>query len=664
MGETKEYLDKEGLRIVKGHIDNMIESNGSKYVPITRTINNKELSSDITLSASDVGALPDTTTIPTESTVSGWGFTKNTGNYSKPSSGIPKSDLDSSVQESLGKVDGLNNNLDGLGYGENGAYNLLKVSEDNIIIYSNDYSYYKLTDDGFITTGYCLIGFIVKVKPNTKYFYGAIGNNCLSGNWKIREFSSKPSSYEDNSFIIQSVNGGNELGISTVFTTSENTQYILVCKYEENTNAVISQMQITESDVATPYKPYIPSVKMLADKTTQIDDLKMLGWTVPRECPIRNYIDSDRVFHQRVGRVDLGSLNWNYADDCFISNVVSNIKTVNWTTKFNGYCSLYIIATYINMSNKTISVNDDNSCIYIKDSKYTDATTFKNAMQGVYLYYELAEEILIKVDGNEAVTKVNDSLGDYGFKIGNRFDGLWSQGYYSGFDTIVDASIFVCSTNKFSCNAGEKIRFEYSESAKLYFVWFSDTDRLSQVYSDGEVSVFESVVPTGATQFAIQVNKTLTPSTAKNAKVTIVDDIPKKVAVLKSDLSTHTHNYAGSPSSGGSANSAVKLDSSAGSATQPVYFSGGKPVATTYTLGTSVPSGAVFTDTKNTAGSTDTSSKIYLVGATSQVANPQTYSDNQVYATNGQLNGNSVRIAEKVIMQYNSTTESLDFIFG
>jgi len=41
------------------------------------------------------------------------------------------------------------------------------------------------------------------------------------------------------------------------------------------------------------------------------------------------------------------------------------------------------------------------------------------------------------------------------------------------------------------------------------------------------------------------------------------------------------------------------------------------------------------TDTKNTAGSTDTSSKIFLIGATSQAANPQTYSDNQVYATNG-----------------------------
>ena len=69
---------------------------------------------------------------------------------------------------------------------------------------------------------------------------------------------------------------------------------------------------------------------------------------------------------------------------------------------------------------------------------------------------------------------------------------------------------------------------------------------------------------------------------------------------------SHTHNYAGSSSAGGSATSAVKLDtSSAGSATQPVYFSGGKPVACTYTLGKSVPSNAVFTDTNTWRGIQD-----------------------------------------------------------
>ena len=113
-------------------------------VPTTRKINNKALSADITLSASDIsgtvrydiasqglttaqkanartnigagtssfsGSYNDLTnkpTIPsaiTESTVSGWGFTKNTGTYSKPSDGIPKSDLASAVQTSLNKAD-------------------------------------------------------------------------------------------------------------------------------------------------------------------------------------------------------------------------------------------------------------------------------------------------------------------------------------------------------------------------------------------------------------------------------------------------------------------------------------------------------------------------------------------------------------------------------
>lgn len=68
-------------------------------------------------------------------------------------------------------------------------------------------------------------------------------------------------------------------------------------------------------------------------------------------------------------------------------------------------------------------------------------------------------------------------------------------------------------------------------------------------------------------------------------------------------------------------------------------------------------------DTKNTAGSTDTSSKIFLVGATSQTANAQTYSDNQVYATNGQLDANIIRVAEHVKLQYNTTTNALDFVF-
>ena len=62
--------------------------------------------------------------------------------------------------------------------------------------------------------------------------------------------------------------------------------------------------------------------------------------------------------------------------------------------------------------------------------------------------------------------------------------------------------------------------------------------------------------------------------------------------------------------------------------------------------------------------SEDTNSRIFLVGATSQSSSgANTYSDDQVYATNGQLDANKVRVAEKVTLQYNSSTESLDFVF-
>lgn len=109
--------------------------------------------------------------------------------------------------------------------------------------------------------------------------------------------------------------------------------------------------------------------------------------------------------------------------------------------------------------------------------------------------------------------------------------------------------------------------------------------------------------------------------TATAAELNYVDGVTSNIQTQLNGkaASSHTHNYAGSASAGGSANSAVKLDTSAGSATQPVYFSGGKPVATTYSLGASVPSGAKFTDTTYSAMKGATSS---TAGSTGLVPAP------------------------------------------
>lgn len=62
------------------------------------------------------------------------------------------------------------------------------------------------------------------------------------------------------------------------------------------------------------------------------------------------------------------------------------------------------------------------------------------------------------------------------------------------------------------------------------------------------------------------------------------------------------------------------------------------------------------TDTKNTAGSTDSSSKLFLVGATSQSANPQTYSHNTAYVgTDGCLYSNNKKVST---IEYTTTEPS------
>jgi hypothetical protein len=61
-------------------------------------------------------------------------------------------------------------------------------------------------------------------------------------------------------------------------------------------------------------------------------------------------------------------------------------------------------------------------------------------------------------------------------------------------------------------------------------------------------------------------------------------------------------------------------------------------------------------DTKNTAGSTNSSSKLYLIGATSQAANPQTYSNSNCYTSNGRLYSSGITSTDNLVLS-NSSTE-------
>ena len=108
--------------------------------------------------------------------------------------------------------------------------------------------------------------------------------------------------------------------------------------------------------------------------------------------------------------------------------------------------------------------------------------------------------------------------------------------------------------------------------------------------------------PTANTWRGVQDNLT---STATDQSLSANQGKVLKVLVDGKAASSHTHNYAGSSSAGGAANSANKLNKNAGSATQGVYFKDGVPVAMTCTLGKSVPADAKFTDTNTWRGVQD-----------------------------------------------------------
>lgn len=146
---------------------------------------------------------------------------------------------------------------------------------------------------------------------------------------------------------------------------------------------------------------------------------------------------------------------------------------------------------------------------------------------------------------------------------------------------------------------------------------YSSGDAIADIIVDG--TTYGLYTPTYATKSYVD-NKVseITSASGGDGNTTYELSISGQVITLKgSDSSTSkvtvptpsSVSYAtsaGSASSATTATTASKLSTNAGSATQPVYFANGVPVACTYTLGTSVPANAKFTDTTYSAATTST----------------------------------------------------------
>ena len=177
--------------------------------------------------------------------------------------------------EVKGSIEGLSSNLDALEYSDiAGGKNLLKWNTNKTITYNG--VTFDATKNG-------------KLKLS-----GTSSNPLLVTGFMECTFTLPQGTYTisssagGNTFNLYAIDGSTELlkTLNGTFTLSKETEIYLGKWTASGTDMNYDiDLQIEEGSTATPYEPYIPSVKMLADKVNaqqsiEAMDLKMLGWNV------------------------------------------------------------------------------------------------------------------------------------------------------------------------------------------------------------------------------------------------------------------------------------------------------------------------------------------------------------------------------------------------
>lgn len=171
------------------------------------------------------------------------------------------------------------------------------------------------------------------------------------------------------------------------------------------------------------------------------DTIKALpgyGWSAGTA---KNWVDyENKRYIQCVDSVDLGTLNWVAGESVsFKTHHLAGQKlTKSYSIAPNFICPKYSTKTQNESWGKTsitgISATlNVGGYIYVNDTFYTDATAFKQAMQGVMLYYELANPIItdisslidddflrnVEVEAGGSITFKNDNGDSYRIPVPN-----------------------------------------------------------------------------------------------------------------------------------------------------------------------------------------------------------------------------------------------------
>lgn len=245
-----------------------------------------------------------------------------------------------------------------------------------------------------LTTTALNIPTIAENKYTLSFKVKSSGTNQGGLRWSLQK--GKNTSYAHDSSLIKS-----EVGYAA------NTEYQAVATFVATTDFVslctiilmVYDVQQENGDTATNYSPFYQIERPIPEA---IRNLPGYGWSAGTA---RNYVDyENKRYVQCVNSVDLGTLTWTAGESVsFKTHHLAGQKlTKSYSIAPNFICPKYSTKTQNESWGKTsitgISATSNvNGYIYVNDTSYTDATTFKQAMQGVILYYELANPIVTDI---------------------------------------------------------------------------------------------------------------------------------------------------------------------------------------------------------------------------------------------------------------------------
>lgn len=194
----------------------------------------------------------------------------------------------------------------------------------------------------------------------------------------------------------------NTTGIARLTFTPKTQKDTLSMTYGQGTgDVIVRDIQIELGDTPTTYAPFHRNVYQIPEV---IKALPGYGWSAGTA---RNYVDyENKKYYQCVNSVDLGTLEWLYRPEQQRFYAIADSITGKFSESFgivpNIVVAKYDIVCFNDITTKTdnmkaSAVKTANDYITIRNTAYTDATAFKQAMQGVILYYELANPIVTDI---------------------------------------------------------------------------------------------------------------------------------------------------------------------------------------------------------------------------------------------------------------------------